>query len=345
MSPVPCAAELNSFLQSVQCCRILGRMLTSWEAFSTGYQDQTENLFRLSMLTSLTRLVLSDISCKLRDHDLAGLAKLHRLHTLVLPRFSGLYSKVDSFSGLQCLQLGFCRERGCDLSVCTQLTHLKLYTLGDRTETIKLPFGDSVALQFLELTKGAFNQCTGLAIHHLDMALQLSRLHFDMPYPDNYIEGGWPDLLPQLQTLKLRAPSDVPVQLLNYTSLQNLDLFGISVHLPFWFSGMTQLKRLNLEGAECGFQECILDLAQLESLNLKNAKPALQLPDSVLRLVDWQQLCSLDMSFAAHGTHQPGTMETVMNLMLLQEAFEARRTVSPLTVNGKRGVACLCNSI
>ena len=104
---------------------------------------------------------------------------------------------------------------------------------------------------------------------------------------------------------------------------------------------MTRLKKLNLQGATCGFQECILDLAQLESLNLMNAEPPLQLSDSVLRLSDWQHLCSLEMSFAAHA-HQPGTMEIVMNLMLLQEA---RCTVSPLTVNGERGVACLCSSI
>ena len=296
------------------------------------------------MLTSLTSLVIWDDPDKLRDHDLAGLAKLHRLHTWVLPSFSGLYNKVDSFSGLQCLQLGFCRESGCDLSICTQLTHIKLYDLDDQTDRIALPYGDRVALQFLELSKSAVLDCTGLSIHNLDMALQLSRLHFDIPYPDNHIEGGWPDLLPQLQTLKLLAPSDIPVQLLNYTSLQNLDLSGISQHLPLWFSGMTQLKRLNLEGAKCGFQECILDLAQLESLNLMNATPALQLSDSVLRLIDWQHLYSLEMSFAAHG-HQPGTMETIMNLMLLQEAFEARRTVSPLTVNGERGVACLCKLI
>ena len=108
---------------------------------------------------------------------------------------------------------------------------------------------------------------------------------------------------------------------------------------------MTQLKRLNFEGAKCGFQECILDLAQLESLNLMNATPALQLSDSVLRLLDWQHLCSLETSFAAHGPHQPGTIKTSMNLILLQEAFEARHTVSPLTVNGERGVACLCNLI
>lgn len=343
MSAVLCDAELNSFLQSVQCCRLLGRMLTSWEAFSK-YQSETENLFRLSMLTSLTTLVISDDSNKLRDHDLAGLTKLHRLHTLVLPRFSGLYNKVDSFSGLQCLQLGYNRESGCDLSICTQLTYLKLYHLSDQTDNIRLPYGDSVALQVLELTKSAVRNCTGLAIQYLDKALQLSRLHFNIPYPDNYFEGGWPDLLPRLQILKLLAPSDIPVQLLKYTSLQNLDLSGISEHLPFWFSGMTQLKNLNLEGAKCGFQECVLDLAQLERLNLMNAEPPLQLSDSLLRLSDWQHLCSLKMSFAAHG-YQPGIMETIMNLMLLQEAFEARSTVSPLTVNGERGVACLCNSI
>jgi len=93
-------------------------------------------------------------------------------------------------------------------------------------------------------------------------------------------------LLPQLQTLKLLAPSDIPVQLLNYTSLQNLDVSGISQHLPIWFSEMTQLKRLNFEGAKCGFQECILDLAQLENLNLMNATPALQLSDSSFRMLD-----------------------------------------------------------
>ncbi len=239
-------------------------MLTSWETLSK-YQSETKHLFQLSMLTSLTSLVISDDSNKLRDHDLAGLAKLHRLHTLVLPRFSGLYNKVDSFSGLQFLQLGYNRESGYDLSVCTQLTHLKLYNLNDQTDTIRLPYGDSAALQFLELTKSAVRSCTGLAIHHLDMALQLSRLHFDIAYPDNHIEGGWPDSLPRLQILKLLAPSDIPVQFLNYTSLQNLDLSGISAHLPFWFSGMTRLKKLNLQGATCGFQECILDLAQLET--------------------------------------------------------------------------------
>jgi len=319
-------------------------MLTSWAAFATGHPHQTESLFWLSMLTSLTSLVIWDDPDKLRDHDLAGLAKLHRLHTWVLPSFSGLYNKVDSFSGLQCLQLGFCRESGCDLSICTQLTHIKLYDLDDQTDRIALPYGDRVALQFLELSKSAVLDGTGLTIHHLDMALQLSRLHFDIPYPDNHIEGGWPDLLPQLQTLKLLAPSDIPVQLLNYTSLQNLDVSGIAQHLPIWFSGMTQLKRLNFEGAKCGVQECILDLAQLENLNLMNATPALQLSEcqlSVFRMLDWQHLCSLEMSFAAHDAHQPGTMETVMNLMLLQEAFEARSTVSPLTFNGERGVACL----
>lgn len=290
VSAAPCDAGLNSFLQSVQCCRFFGRRLTSWEAFATGHPHQKETLLRLSMLTSLTSLVISDDSNQLRDHDLAGLAELHRLHTLVLPTFSGLYNKLDNFSGLQCLQLGYCRESWCtyDLRICTQLTHLKLYSLGDPTDTIRLPYGDSVALQFLELTNSAARSCTGLAIHHLDRALQLSRLHFDIPYPDNYIEGGWPDLLPQLQILKLLAPSDLPVQVLHYTSLQNLDLSGISAHVPFWFSGMTQLKNLNFEGARCGFQECILDLAQLESLNLMNAEPPLQLSDSLLRLSDWR---------------------------------------------------------
>ena len=129
-------------------------MLTSWETLSK-YQSETKHLFRLSMLTGLTSLVISDDSNKLRDHDLAGLAKLHWLHTLVLPRFSGLYNKVDSFSGLQFCQLGYNCESGCDLSVCTQLTHLKLYNLNDQTDTIRLPYSDSVALQFLELTKSA----------------------------------------------------------------------------------------------------------------------------------------------------------------------------------------------
>ena len=120
------------------------------------------------------------------------------------------------------------------MSICTQLTHLKLYDLDDQTDTIRLPYGDGVALQFLELFKSAHvdMDCTGLTIYHLDMAIQLSRLNFEIPYPDNHVEGGWPDLLPQLQTLKLLAPSDVPVQLLNYTRLQNLDLSGVSQHLP-----------------------------------------------------------------------------------------------------------------
>ena len=54
------------------------------------------------------------------------------------------------------------------------------------------------------------------------MALQLSRLHFHIAYPDNHIEGGWPDSLPRLQILKLLAPSDIPVQFLNYTGLPGL---------------------------------------------------------------------------------------------------------------------------
>ncbi|DBA70361.1 TPA: hypothetical protein ACH3X2_011779 [Trebouxia sp. C0005] len=154
------STELNSFLQSVQCCRFLGKMLT-WEAFVTVHPHQTESLSRLSTLRSLTSLVIGDDPDKLGVYDLTALAELHRLHTLMLPTFSGLHNRADNFSALQCLQLKYCCEPRCDLSIYTQLTHLKLYDLMTRLTVSSCPLVTVWHCSSWSC-QGAVLDCTGL---------------------------------------------------------------------------------------------------------------------------------------------------------------------------------------
>lgn len=78
---------------------------------------------------------------------------------------------------------------------------------------------------------------------------------------------------------------------------------------------------------------------ELESDECKTCSAAIR-----LRLLDWATPVQFRDEYCC-SWHQPGTTETIINLMLLQEAFEARRTVLPLTVNGETGAACLCNLI
>ena len=99
--------------------------------------------------------------------------------------------------------------------------------------------------------------------------------------------------MPALEHVEiLYLQSAVPQELLLYTQLHTLDLSWLRLsHMPEWFSGMTQLKTLLLDGASLqSFPLCLLPLCQLKDLRMMDLDTALAIPAEIAQTADWHCL-------------------------------------------------------
>lgn len=222
----------------------------------------------LGILTSLTYLSLT-----YNEHigDLAQLTVLRKLHTLHICNWGQASPRVKQLSHLQELQIYGIHATELDLSSCNQLVHLYIefnYQM-QPLHRLVLPAGPDVHLKHLELESTPINM--RFILENLSLAHSVTRISFSEVHPDNLQEGDWPCSLPHLKGISF-SNYLLPQQLLGYPHLTHLFIESYaSNHLPEWFSGLTQLRCLQMNGCSFyAFPEGVLCLSKLTKLRVMN---------------------------------------------------------------------------
>ena len=333
---------------------MLGSLLTDLTICNLHSGAQLQLWHDIKKLTSLTRLTIDDHRGAFDDssfYDMQELCYLPNMHTLVWLDYTSLATKVVNYTSLQCLELRGGEDPVCDLSCCTGLTALVYSAVDTPLRRIILPHGEGVCLQDLEINmydelyNGQSDSASsddndagskGYELVNLNMALQLTSLSLQGALRGSHsgtLRGvDWPRKLPALETLQLRYLCGYPPrEMCLYSKLKHLDLSNIHVDtLPDWFSGLTQLQELVMKGSRFfHFPESLVALSQLQRLIMCDMH-SVCLPDSILKFAQWPNLSVLDLTISKHQQH---TLDSHLNLLLLQNAFKSRGTRSPLVTN------------
>ena len=289
-----CLAGSLQVLQSIKHCELLAGILSKWHVVAqTSFPPQT---CHMRCLTRLTLLSLNDSAMLGSLSELQG---LHALHTLGLTGCRDFpSSRAPNLCNVRRLSLAG-TAKSFDLTCCTQLTWLVLTVHHNNSQHLVLPHGDKVQLQHLRLY-GQKRDGQQFVLDNLSSATQLTSLNFSLVYPSNLqSHNGWPATMPLLECFQLVHSKDhLPQQWCQYPKLTSLDLSQLQhPQLPEWFSGMTQLKSLNLSRANFqAFPSCLLQLSNLSRLLLGDIVPPMVIPDEVASIAQWPRLRELDLS-------------------------------------------------
>ena len=220
-----------------------------------------------------------------------------------------------------------------DLSACTQLVHVCL-DIGDEEQPLRhlvLPFGPDVHLKDLQLTSKQINR--SFVLENLSQAHLVSHIYFSRVNPKNLTEGDWPSNLPHLQSISFsRSNYVVPQQFLGYPHLVELELADYTPnHLPDWFSGLTQLSPLYMEGCNLNvFPVGVLCLSRLVYLTIMNC-PAVKITKDIMRMADWGCLENLSLTVFDAGL-QSHSLDSRLYLLELCQCLTARGVAVDLSV-------------
>ena len=309
-------------LQSIKVCELLAGMLTNWRVVQeTAFPPQT---CHLSCLTSLTSLSLNDGAPLGSLSELRG---LHALHTLTLKGCKKFPpSRAPNLCNVHNLTLTG-TAKSFNLTRYTQLTLLDLTVQPTVSQHLTLPHGDRVQLQHLCLQGRAGGQ--QFVLDNLGFATKLTSLDFSQVYPSNLqSHNGWPATMPLLLLIQLvDSKGHLPHQWCHYPKLSCLNLSGLQhTQLPEWFSGMTQLKLLDLSEAKFeAFPACLLQLSKLSQLSLSDIVPPMDIPDEIASIAEWQCLCELNLGIPTNTMeHYSYDLDSQVRLLKLCHFLNSR---------------------
>lgn len=258
----------------MKACGLLAGSLTSWS--STGNERQITAAAGMHFAQNLGTLTgLTYLSLNYDEHigDLAQLTALRKLHTCHICGWRQASPRVQHLTHLRELHIYGIHATELDLSCCTQLVrlHLEFDDPGPPLHRLVLPASPDVRLEHLELESTQVHM--PLVLENLSLAHSITHICFSDVYLKNLREGDWPCSLAHLE-----GNYFVPQQLLGYPQLHDLFIEGYtSNHLPDCFSGLTQLRSLQMLG--CSFHTFlvgVLNLSQLTRLAIMNL-PALKI--------------------------------------------------------------------
>ncbi len=328
-------ADIERFTHFPVCLKILAGLLTEWTMTDLVTDAQLQMWAQVKQLTSLTRMTINDPYGVFDDneyYDMVELRVLSKMHSMVLNDYCNFATRAPNYTRLQRLELHSGSDDVVDLSCCTSLTALHLGERQDVLRKMMLPEGEDVRLEDLLIEcliareKGPFDML------NLDMALQLTCLTLRNACPETLQQGAWPKALPALKSLTLTCVTHtLSPKLCSYTQLEDLGLSFIHVDtLPEWFSNLTQINTLRLQGCQFSqFPTSLLGLSQLKTLNMRYMYPVL-LPESISAFVHWPHLSVLDLSTHSDKLHD---LDSHLILLLLDHAFKQRGVRSPLLVD------------
>lgn len=193
-----------------------------------------------------------------------------------------------------------------DLSRYTQLTHVDIWGHHASTHEMKLPAGNTVMLQCLQLLGVPYDN---YQLCNLRDATRLTCLEFRDMYPGRFDGYVWPDVMPALKVLIADCiPLAPPQELCGYTNLRLLDLRCFYMvpetnrktlrRLPDCFVHMTKLKKLEILSIQDSldyFPEVVLRLKHLCVVNLcDNRFERTGLSAEIMQFTEFSALTRLD---------------------------------------------------
>ena len=180
-------------------------------------------------------------------------------------------SDLSMLTSLRNLQINSIIEGTYDFQLCTQLTHLDFGASHDGSNTLLLPRDNSniVSLRTFKLTASNCRVCN-LAFATKLRVIDMSPVTFSNSHID------WPVSLPKLKEFRgdledVGHPiSRLPHEWLGYSNLTHISLNTFTASdLPVWFTGLQNLRTLDLDYAELRqFPTCLARLSGLRNLSL-----------------------------------------------------------------------------
>ena len=228
------------------------------------------------------------------------IALLPRLQTLKLEDLAAplsCISDLSKVSSLRNLQIDSIIEGTYDFQLCTQMTNLHFGASHDGSNTILLPQDDAVHSNIMSLRtfKLTAVNCT---VSNLAFATELRVIDMSpTAFANSHIE--WPIGLPRLEEFRDAMEnyghpvSRLPDEWLGYSNLTHISLNTFTASdLPVWFTGLQNLRTLQLNYAELRqFPTCLARLSGLENLSLLGLETYLS--SAILDLADLPRLQEL----------------------------------------------------
>lgn len=200
-------------------------------------------------------------------------------------------------SSLRSLRINSIVEGTYNFQFCTQLTFLDFAASHDWSNTLLLPQDNAVNSSTMSVRRFRLS-ATNCTVCNLAFATELRVIDMSpTTFANSHIE--WPISLPRLEEFRDAMEdyghpvSRLPHEWLGYSNLTHISLNTFTASdLPVWFSGLQNLRTLELNYAELRqFPTCLARLSGLENLSLLGLETYLS--SAILDLADLPRLQEL----------------------------------------------------